>query len=95
MLITFLLFATLVCHCHMWYCHGNSCIQMLISSETKSTSSYTQYLKLGVLMLTVCALETDYNIINLCDNKNVKFHCFNPRKTQPLGISPLLFIVHG
>ncbi len=26
-----------------------------------------------------------YNINNLCDNKNVRFYCFNRRKKQPLG----------
>ncbi len=69
---------------------------MLISLETKSTHSiYIQAFKTcGCINLCyVCPrkarnnwFESDYNISNLCDNKNVKFHCFN--KTQPLGTSP-------
>ncbi len=43
----------------------------------------------------MCALEK-LKIIDLkvtipnilCDNKNVKLHCFNPRK-KPLGTSPV------
>ncbi len=29
------------------------------------------------------------NINSLCDNKNVKIHCFNLCKKQPLGTSPV------
>ncbi len=46
-------------------------------------------------MCALCALEKlkiiDLKVIeykHLCDNKNVKFHCFNPGKKQPQGMSP-------
>ncbi len=37
--------------------------------------------------------ETGHN--NLCDNKNVKFHYFNPHKTQPLGASPTFLLTYS
>ncbi len=83
---------------YMQYCHGNSSVQMLISLETKSTPSYTQAFKTCrcANVHYVCPrtgknswFQSDHNISNLCDNKNVKFHCFNPCKKQPLGTSPV------
>ncbi len=62
----------------------------------KSTQWYAQVFK-PCRYVNVCHVcprkarnnwfETDSNINNLCDNKNVKFHCFNSYKTQPLEAS--------
>ncbi len=88
--------ATSVSYRYMQYCHGNFSVQMLISLDTKSTPSYTQTFKTCrcANVQHVCPktgrnslFESDYNISNLCDNKNVKLHCVNPRKKQPLGTS--------
>ncbi len=40
--------------------------------------------KLEIIILKVTLTN------NLCDNKIVKFHCFNPHKKQPLGASPAM-----
>ncbi len=88
------------CH-YMQYYHGSSCVQMLISLETKSTPLYIHAFKTCrcTNMHYACPwnaknnwFESDYNINILCDNKNVKFHCFNPRKKQPLRPFPVLLI---
>ncbi len=49
----------------MQYCHGNSCVQMLISLETKSIPHHIpKYLKhVGAIM---CALEK----VEIIDKKN-------------------------
>ncbi len=93
----FNILAMSVSFCYMWYCHGNSFVQMLISLVTKNTPSYTQGFRICRCTNVHYVwprkgrnswFERDYNINNLCDNKNDKFHCFHPHKKQPLGTSP-------
>ncbi len=70
-----------ICCCHMQYFHGNSCWN--VDQLSKRTPAYTMLFKIA--RCAMCFLnswfETNYYLNYLCDNKNVKFNCFNLHKT--------------
>ncbi len=94
-ILTFYIFTSWQCQSPAAKCSIVMVIPLFKCWETKSTPSYTQLFK-----TCRCAnahyvfhrtdknnwFESDYNIRNLCDNTNVKFHCFNPRKKQLLNL---------